>query len=82
MDRPEDAIAHGGTAGRLDSDQPGAGVDEAGERAGRVRTAPDAGDDDVRVEAAETVEALDPRLVAHDALQLADDVRIRMGTHD
>ena len=46
-----DAVADGGAARRLDADEVGRGVDEAGEEPDRVRPTADAGDDDVGIPA-------------------------------
>ena len=56
-------------------------LDEAGERADRVRTAADARDDDVGIGAVEQLAALAARLVADDALELAHHPRERVRTH-
>ena len=58
------------------------GVEEAGERADRVRAAADARDDEVGVVAAEDRAALLARLVADDALELAHHPRVRVRADD
>ena len=61
--------------GRLDADEPGIGLaDEAAQQADGVRAAADAGDGDVRQPALDRAHLLG-RLVADDALQVADDGR-------
>ncbi len=77
-----DPVGDGGAAGRLDPDQPRPGVDESGERAGRIRPPADAGHDDIGVGAVEDRPALTTRLVADHALELAHHVREGMRAHD
>ena len=71
------AAGHQALPRRLDADELDVlVVDEAGEHADRVRPAADARDDAVG-QAAGALEQLGARLVADDALQLADDRRVR-----
>ena len=65
----------------FDADEPRVGVEEAGERADRVRAAADARDDDVGIGAAEDRARLHARFVADDALELAHHPRERVRTH-
>ena len=68
-------------AAGFDADEARVGVDEAGERADRVRAAADARDDDVGIGAAEDRARLHARFVADDALELAHHPRERVRTH-
>ena len=68
-------------AAGFDADEARVGVDEAGERADRVRAAADARDDDVGIVAVEDRARLRARFVADDALELAHHPRERMRTH-
>ena len=76
------AVADGGAAGRLDADELDVGqLGEAGEDAGGVRPAADAGDDDVGVAAVEQRPALLAGLVADDPVELAHHPRVRVRAH-
>ena len=81
MDHAGNAPPDGGAPRRFHADQTSVGVNESGERPGRVRAATHARHDDIRV-AAQHLAALPAGLIADDALELTHHPRIGMGTGD
>ena len=77
-----DPVRHRGAASGLDPDQAGSGVDEAGEGARRVRSAADAGHDDVGIRPVQQRPALRMRLLADHPLELPHHVREGVRSHD
>src|SRR6187401_1475844 len=73
-------MSDGGAAGGLDADKSSRKIDETGEQPDRVRSAPDASDDDIGVSPGHRT-ALLARFVADHAVELAHHPRIGMRPH-